>query len=94
MSAEERWDTMTPEAYPPPPPTEPVVRALHAYKRRFPRAPEPHLAGRDLPTEERILRSCPRWWCRRRPVNAWLIERVTGGWRRDPGPNVQFCGIR
>ncbi len=59
--------------------------ALAAYQRRFQGSNGPWLSGRDPATEERVLRKAV---ARGRPLHPLLIERVTGGWRRMPGPDV------
>jgi hypothetical protein len=76
-----------PASCPPPPHTPEVERAVKAYCRKFGRFKTPYLSGRYPETEARLLRRAVK---RKRPLKFWVIERVTGGWRRDPGPDVQL----
>jgi hypothetical protein len=70
---------------PPPPPTPAVEAALRAHVRRFGRFKMTHLSGGCLNLEALLLRQAVK---RKRPLRYWLIERVSGGWRRDPGPDA------
>ncbi|WP_156963872.1 hypothetical protein [Muricoccus aerilatus] len=73
------------DCYPPPLPSEAVAVALSAYCRRFGRDAAPYLGGQDEVLVVRVLQAAIK---RGRPVRFWLIERLSGGWRRDPGPDV------
>jgi hypothetical protein len=55
---------------------------IEAYRARW---DLPHLPGNDRAAEARILAAAV---ARGRPVPGWLISRVTGSWRRDPGEDV------
>jgi hypothetical protein len=71
--------------YPPPPPSGVVLSALSAYRHAFGAEAVPYLPGCDEELEARLLWMAVR---RGRPLRAWTIERLTGGWRRGPPVGV------
>ncbi|KAA2211226.1 hypothetical protein [Teichococcus oryzae] len=71
--------------YPPPPPSDVVLPALLAYREAFGMEAEPYLSGVNGGMEAALLWKAVR---RGRPLRAWTIERLAGGWRRGPPPDV------